>query len=85
MAYIPQVFTAFMGVGYIALLSLLLLLVGTWSAIRDKRALLLLWGAIILCLILMSFFAGGLCSIVGLRPLSNFFSSLAPDLNSGGH
>src|SRR4029077_5569239 len=30
-------------------------------------------------------FAGSLCSIMGLRPLSNFFSSLAPDLNSGGH
>ena len=30
-------------------------------------------------------FAGGLCSIMGLRPLSNFFSSLALDLNSGGH
>ncbi len=54
MAYIPQVFTAFMGVGYVALLSLLLLLAGTWSAIREKRALLLLWGAIILGPILMS-------------------------------
>ena len=30
-------------------------------------------------------FAGSLCSIMGLRPLSNFFSSLAPDLDSGGH
>src|SRR6267378_2572264 len=29
-------------------------------------------------------FAGGLCSIMGLRPLSNFFSPLALDLNSGG-
>ena len=54
MGYIPQVFTAFMGVGYVALLSLLLLLAGSWSAIRDKRALLLLWGAIILGPILMS-------------------------------
>jgi hypothetical protein len=54
MGYIPQVFTAFMGVGYAALLSVLLLLAGSWSAIREKRALLLLWGAIILGPILMS-------------------------------
>ena len=54
MGYIPQVFTAFMGVGYVALLSLLLLLAGSWSAIREKRGLLLLWGAIILGPILMS-------------------------------
>jgi hypothetical protein len=54
MAYIPQVFTAFMGVGYVALLSVLLLLAGCWSAVREKRALLLLWGAIILPPILMS-------------------------------
>jgi hypothetical protein len=54
MAYIPQVFIAFMGVGYAALLSALLLLAGSWSAVRGKRALLLLWGAIILGPILMS-------------------------------
>jgi len=54
MGYIPQVFTAFMGVGYAALLSLLLLLAGSWSAVREKRALLLLWGGIILGPILMS-------------------------------
>jgi len=42
MGYIPQVFTAFMGVGYAALLSVLLLLAGSWSAVREKRALLLL-------------------------------------------
>ena len=47
MAYIPQVFTAFMGVGYAALLSALLLLAGSWSAIREKRGLLLLCAAII--------------------------------------
>jgi hypothetical protein len=54
MAYIPQVFIAFMGVGYAALLSALLLLAGSWSAVRGKRALLLLCGAIILSPILMS-------------------------------
>jgi hypothetical protein len=54
MAYIPQVFIAFMGVGYAALLSALLLLAGSWSAVRAKRALLLLCGAIILSPILMS-------------------------------
>ena len=37
-----------MGVGYAALLSVLLLLAGCWSAVREKRALLLLCGAIIL-------------------------------------
>ena len=47
MGYIPQVFTTFMGVGYAALLSLLLLLAGSWSAIREKRGLLLLCVAII--------------------------------------
>jgi hypothetical protein len=54
MGYIPQVFSAFMGVGYTALLSVLLLLAGSWSAIREKRALLLLCVAIILAPILMS-------------------------------
>ena len=54
MGYIPQVFTAFMGSGHAALLSMLLLLAGCWSAIREKRALLLLCGAIILAPILMS-------------------------------
>ena len=54
MAYIPQVFTAFMGVGYAALLSALLLLAGCWSAIREKRGLLLLCAAIIVAPILMS-------------------------------
>ena len=83
MGYIPQVFTAFMGVGYAALLSLLLLLAGSWSAVPEKRALLLLWGAITLSPILMSL--QGVCPIMGLRPLSNVFSSLALDLNSGGH
>ena len=54
MGYIPQVFTTFMGAGRAALLSILLLLAGCWSAIREERALLLLCGAIILTPILMS-------------------------------
>ena len=41
MGYIPQVFTTFMGVGRAALLSMLLLLAGCWSAIRGKQALLM--------------------------------------------
>ena len=52
--YIPQLFTAYMGVGRAALLCMLLLLAGCWSAIREKRALLMLCGAIILAPILMS-------------------------------
>src|SRR5207248_8278151 len=54
MGYLPQVFTTYMGVGYAALLSAVLLLAGCWSALREKRALLLLCGAIILAPILMS-------------------------------
>jgi hypothetical protein len=54
MGYLPQVFTTYMGVGYAAWLSVLLLLVGCWSAAREKRALLLLCGGIILSPILMS-------------------------------
>jgi hypothetical protein len=54
MGYIPQLFTTFMGVGRAALLCMLLVLTGCWSAIREKRALLLLCGAIILPPILMS-------------------------------
>jgi hypothetical protein len=54
MAYIPQVFATFMGLGYAALLSALLLLAGCWSAIREKRELLLLCAAIIVAPILMS-------------------------------
>lgn len=55
MAYLPQVFTTYMGVGYAAWLSVLLLLAGCWSAAREHRGLLLLCGAIILTPILMSF------------------------------
>jgi hypothetical protein len=54
MGYLPQVFTTYMGVGYAATLSVLLLLAGSWSALREKRALLLLCGAMILSPILMS-------------------------------
>jgi hypothetical protein len=54
MGYLPQVFSAYMGVGYAVWLCAALLLVGCWSAVREKRALLLLAGAIILAPILMS-------------------------------
>jgi hypothetical protein len=54
MAYLPQVFTTYMGIGYATCLSALLLLAGCWSAAREKRALFLLCGAIILGPILMS-------------------------------
>ena len=53
-AYLPEVFTGFMGVGRTGFLCALLLLAGCWSALREKRALLLLCGAIILAPILMS-------------------------------
>jgi hypothetical protein len=53
-AYLPQVFTTYMGAGYVALLSGVLLLVGSWSALREKRGLLLLCGAIVLAPVLMS-------------------------------
>src|SRR5262245_41225524 len=52
--YLPEVFTSYMGVGYVAALSALLLFAGSWSALREKRALLLLCGALILNPILMS-------------------------------
>lgn len=54
LGYVPQVFTTYMGVGYTASLSVLLLLAGCWSASREKRALLLLCGAVSLGPILMS-------------------------------
>jgi uncharacterized membrane protein len=70
MAYLPQVFTTYMGftfatymgftfatymgINYASCLSALLLLAGCWSAAREKRALFLLCGAIILGPILMS-------------------------------
>jgi hypothetical protein len=54
MAYLPQVFNTYMGYGYAGWLSLVLLLAGCWSALRERRALLLLCGAIILAPTLMS-------------------------------
>jgi hypothetical protein len=54
MGYLPQVFTTYMGVGYAVWLSVPLLLLACWSAAREKRALLLLCGAIVLGPILMS-------------------------------
>ena len=54
MGYLPQVFAVYMGGGYGIFLSSLLLLAGSWSAVRENRALLLLCGAIILGPILMS-------------------------------
>jgi hypothetical protein len=54
MGYLPRVFTTYMGVGYAVWLSVPLLLLACWSAAREKRALLLLCGAIVLGPILMS-------------------------------
>jgi hypothetical protein len=54
MGYLPQIFTWYMGFGYAASLSALVLLAGSWSAAREKRGLLLLCGAIILGPVLMS-------------------------------
>jgi hypothetical protein len=54
MDYLPSVFTMYMGVSYAGGLSAFLLLAGCWSAIREKRALLLLCTAIFLAPIVMS-------------------------------
>ena len=54
LAYLPDVFTWFMGPGHAGFLCALLLLAGCWSALREKRGLLLLCGAIILAPLLMS-------------------------------
>ena len=54
MGYIPRVFAMYMGNGYAAFLSVVLLAAGSWSAARDKQPLLLLWGAMIVGPILMS-------------------------------
>ena len=54
MGYIPQVFRLYMGVGYVAALSFVLLLIGSWSAAREQRALLPLYGAIMLGPVAMS-------------------------------
>jgi hypothetical protein len=54
LGYLPQVFTTYMGSGYASVVTALLLLAGCWSAAREKRALLLLCGGIILGPVLMS-------------------------------
>jgi len=54
MAYVPQVFTTYMGASYGAWLSALFLILGCWSAVREKRALLLVCAAITVAPILMS-------------------------------
>ena len=54
MGYIPEVFRTYMGVGYVAAFSLVLLLIGSWSAMRERRALLPLYGAIVPGPVLMS-------------------------------
>jgi hypothetical protein len=54
MGYVPPVFMTYVGAGYAVWLCLPLLLAGCWSAAREKRALLLLGGAIGLGPILMS-------------------------------
>jgi len=54
MGYLPPVFITYMGMGYAVWLCVPLLLAGCWSAAREKRALLLLCGAIVLGPIPMS-------------------------------
>ena len=64
-------------------LSVFFLLAGFWSAIREKRALLLLCGAIILTPILMSL-QGVSVNTRAFRPLSDFFPALASDPDGRG-
>ncbi len=54
MGYLPQLFTSYVGAGYLAFLVALLLLAGVWSGTQAKRPLLLLCLAIILGPVLMS-------------------------------
>jgi hypothetical protein len=56
LGYLPQVFAIYMsmGVGYATYLCALLLLVGLWSAVREKKQLLLLCAAIMLAPVIMS-------------------------------
>ena len=77
MGYLPQVFTSYMGVGYAASLAVLLLLAGSWSAVRESSEALLLavGGAIILRPVLMSLQGVSVFQDVGLRPLSNLSPS----------
>ena len=58
MGYIPQVFTAFMGVGYATLLSVLLLLAGSWSAVQSSERFF--------CCVSQSFSAPILMSLQGV-------------------
>jgi hypothetical protein len=54
MGYLPQLFTSYVGAGYLAFLVALLLLAGVWSGTQAKRPLLLLCLGIILGPVLMS-------------------------------
>jgi hypothetical protein len=54
LGYLPGVFRTYIGIGYVALLSAMLLIAGCGSALREKRALLLLCVGVILGPILMS-------------------------------
>jgi hypothetical protein len=54
MGYLPQVFTSYMGAGYLAFVVAVLLLAGVWSGTQAQRPLLLLCLAIILAPVLMS-------------------------------
>jgi hypothetical protein len=72
MGYLPPLFTTYMGTGYTVWLSVPLLLAGCWSAAREKRALLLLCGAIVLGPILMSLQGVSVDSCCRRRPVSIF-------------
>lgn len=54
LGYLPQVFLAYMGTAHAAILCLLFLIAGCWSALREKRGLLLLCGGVVLSPLLMS-------------------------------
>jgi hypothetical protein len=54
MGYLPQLFSSYMGAGYLAFLVALLLMAGVWSGTQAQRPLLLLCVAIILGPVLMS-------------------------------
>ena len=54
MGYLPQLFSSYMGWGYLAFVVALLLIAGVWSGTQAKRPLLLLCLAIILGPIVMS-------------------------------
>ena len=54
MGYLPELFSSYMGVGYLAFVVAILLLAGVWSGTQAQRPLLLLCLAIILGPVLMS-------------------------------